>query len=137
MRTAYTDLARSIKTTCADQIAAFTWDLITGGPDVWYLYGPSSSHGQVLAAAGIRFGATATQTDGYAEYSPERFDLLKDTGAILVRTGDKAALDPQATFASLPAVTTDRLFTSNYFFPSSYGLSKALLQDVEAGLKQL
>lgn len=137
LRTAYTDLAATIKSTYSDQIAADTWDLITAGPDAWYLYGPSSSHGQVLAAAGIHLGAAASQVDGYVEYSPERFDILQKTGAILIRTGDKDAVIPQATFTSLPAVMAGRLFTSDYFFPSSYGLSKALLVDVETGLKQL
>lgn len=137
LRASYTQLADDIKTTYAAQIAAFTWDLITGGEDAWYLYGPSSSHGEVLAQAGIRFGAGATQTDGYVEYSIERFDVLKDTGAILIRTDELEVTKAHPTFASLPAVTAGHLFASDYFFPSSYGLSSALLKDVETGLAQL
>ncbi|MGN6486106.1 MAG: ABC transporter substrate-binding protein [Thermomicrobiales bacterium] len=137
LRTSYLDLAATVKTTYASPIEAYTWDLITGGEDAWYLYGPSSSHGQVLAEAGIHFGASATQTEGYVEYSPERFDILKETGVLMIRTDEEDVTKAQPAFASLPAVTAGRLFTSAYFFPSSYGLSSALLKDVETGLKRL
>ncbi|MGC4107582.1 MAG: ABC transporter substrate-binding protein [Thermomicrobiales bacterium] len=137
LRASYLDLAQTVKTTYAAQLEAYTWDLFSAGADAWYLYGPSSSHGQVLAEAGIHFGAAASQTDGYVEYSPERFDLLKDTGALLTYADEVEATMAQPTFASLPAVTAGHLFTSEYFFPSSYGLSSALLKDIEAGLKQL
>lgn len=37
----------------------------------------------------------------------------------------------------IPAVQADHVVTSDYFFPSSYQLSIALLDDIQAGLKRM
>ena len=63
-------------------------------------------------------------------------DRLSFRDAILM-SADSAELMDVATFASLPAVQAGRVFTTEFFFPSSYGLSAALLADVVKGLDAL
>lgn len=135
-RDAYLQLAADVQAEHADTLAAFTWDVISGGSGNWFLYSATSSHGKVAATAGVTFNAAADQTDGFLQCSYEQFDLLKDTDAILM-SADSAELMDVATFASLPAVQAGRVFTTEFFFPSSYGLSAALLADVVKGLDAL
>lgn len=141
MQAAYEQHAKSVRETYADVFAAGPWDLIDANDSSWFLYGPSSSHGRVAAAAGVTFGGAATQTDGYVEESFERFDLLAQTRVLLVPLWDgvsgAAPLDNVAPFQALPAVRNGHVFTSEFFFPASYGLSEALLADIEAVAKQL
>ncbi|MFT4041281.1 MAG: ABC transporter substrate-binding protein, partial [Thermomicrobiales bacterium] len=140
LREDYEAYAAEINETYAGQLAAFTWDLVSATPSNWYLYGPSSSHGQVAAAAGVKFGAAATQGEGYIEESLERFDLLANTDVLMAPMpgeGGLDVLDDVPTFQSLPALRNGRTFATAYFFPSSYGLSTAFLGDVAAALKTL
>jgi iron complex transport system substrate-binding protein len=140
LKKGFEDKAAEVKTTYAGVLAEYTWDIISASDAAWYLYGPSSSHGKVAAAAGIQFGAAADQTDGYVEYSLEQLNVLQETGALLVRSAGDTSLEvlpPLATFQSLPVVAGNRLYTTPYYFPSSYGLSSALLADIETGLKAL
>jgi iron complex transport system substrate-binding protein len=140
LRDDYEQHAERIRTTYAGAPQAATWDLISASDSNWYLYGPTSSHGKVAIAAGVALGAAAEQTEGYTENSFERFDLLAQTGALLVRSAGDEGLQVLAnvgTYQSLPSVRANHVFTSDYFFPSSYGLSQALLGDIEAGLQAL
>jgi len=139
LQRAYETQVETIKSTYADAIASLSWDVISGGTDSgkWYLYSATSSHGKVIAETGIQLKAAAGQEDGFMEYSIERFDVLKDTDVLLAPTENKEPLLEQATFSILPAVHANHLFTTDYFFPSSYGISTALLHDVEAALTQL
>ncbi|HEU0165970.1 MAG TPA: ABC transporter substrate-binding protein [Thermomicrobiales bacterium] len=133
----YDTHSASIKSTYADVIAQFTWDVISGSDANWYLYGPTSSHGAVAVAAGIRLNAAAKQTDGYVEESFEQLNLLAETDVLLVQQASAEMLNAQATYTALPAVKAKHAFASQYFFPSSYGISDALLDDIETALKSL
>lgn len=140
LRKQYEDHATTVRSIYAEQLQEATWDLISASDANWYLYGPTSSHGKVALAAGLTLGAAANQPDGYVEESFERFDLLAGTGALLVRSAGDEGLRVLAgigTYQSLPAVRDGRVFTSDYFFPSSYGLSEALLDDIESALKTM
>ena len=140
LRKHYEDHAATVRSTYGEQLQQATWDLISASDTNWYLYGPTSSHGKVALAAGLTLGAAADQADGYVEESFERFDLLAHTGALLVRSaGDDGVkvLEGIETFQSLPAARGKHVFTTDYFFPSSYGLSEALLGDIEAALKAM
>ncbi|MGC4191588.1 MAG: ABC transporter substrate-binding protein [Thermomicrobiales bacterium] len=128
-RAAYDAQAEDVKKAYADTLKTFKWDVISGDGGNWYLYSANSSHGKVVAHAGITFAAAANQTDGFAEYSYEQFDLLKDFDALLISAPSTEILDVP-TFKALPAVQAGHVFTSDYFFPSSYGLSTALLDDI-------
>jgi iron complex transport system substrate-binding protein len=140
LRKGYEDQAALVKETYAAVTAEITWDIISASETNWYLYGPSSSHGKVAVAAGIQLNAAGAQAEGYRELSFEEFNLLAETGAILIRSaGDAtlATLPGIPTYTSLPAVTAGHVVETPYYFPSSYGLSKALLADIEDGLKAL
>ncbi|HWV24279.1 MAG TPA: ABC transporter substrate-binding protein [Thermomicrobiales bacterium] len=139
LRNAYESQVETIKSTYADVIASLRWDIISGGTDSgkWYLYGATSSHGEVVTETGIQLKAAADQDLGFVEYSTERFDILKDTDVLLAPTENKEPLMAQPAFTGLPAITANHFYTSDYFFPSSYGISTALLQDIEDALKQI
>ena len=81
--------------------------------------------------AGFRIGVTA------ARRAEEQINLLENSDALLINSLSLEAMQAQPTFTSLPAVQAGHLFASDYFFPSSYGISSALLADIEAGLKEL
>lgn len=138
LKSDYEKHAADIKSTYADVLSTHTIDLMDGTASDWYLYGPGSSHGQVLAAAGARFGAAADQKDGYVEYSPEKFDILQETDLILsdsaADTG-ATALTSNPVFAALPAVKAGDLVATTHFFPSSYQIADALLDDFADALK--
>ncbi|CAN5598448.1 N/A [soil metagenome] len=140
MKEAFETKAATIKSTYSKALSEITWDLISASNTNWYLYGPTSSHGKVVVLAGVTLGAAKGQTDGYLELSLEQLNLLENTDVLLTRSfGDEtyAELTKLDTFNNLKAVTGQHLLQTEFFFPSSYGLSSALLDDVEVGLKSL
>lgn len=140
LKDSYEKHAEQIHEKYADVLAANPVDLVSGTASTWYLYGPSSSHGAVLAAAGAHFGAAATQKDGYVEYSPEKYGMLDKTGLVIVSATSAADAEPvtaNPVFAALPAAQAGHVVTSRSFFPSSYGIANALLDDFAAALDDL
>lgn len=140
LKSSYEEKAASIAETYKDLLAEYTWDLLSANDSEWYLYGPTSSHSMVVAKTGIRFGAAADQADGFKPESFEQLGILQDTGVLLVRSAGDNGLDvlnAQPLFTGLPAVQAGRVVTTDYFFPSSYALSEALLDDIESGLSRI
>ncbi len=73
-------------------------------------------------------------------YSPEKYNLLKDTSAIIVSADNAKQAAPVTSspvFAGLTAAKDGHVFTSSRFFPSSYRIAGALLDDFAADLKKL
>jgi len=135
----YEAKAAGIKSKYADVLAAHTVDLVSSGSGTkdWFLYSANSSHGKVLADAGAKFGAAAAQKDGFAEYSPEKYDLLKDTDVVIVEgaaVSDATGVTSNPVFAALPAAKAGDVFATQYFFPSSYQIAGALLDDFATAL---
>lgn len=140
LKQSYEKHAEQIRADYAKELAATTVDLVSGNGTAWYLYSPDSSHGKVLAAAGARFAAAKTQKDGYVEYSPEKYGILQDTGLVVVDAANGAEAKPitsNPVFASLPAAKAGNVVTTPYFFPSSYRIADALLDDFADALKHL
>jgi iron complex transport system substrate-binding protein len=133
----YADRCAAIKSAQSSVLTTTHWDLIDAGADSWDLYGPTSSHGKVLVDAGVQLGAGATQTDGYVQYSLERLDLLAKSDVIFTTTVSLPFLKAQSVFNNLPAAQAGRVFTTDLFFPASYGIALALLDAVETDCKQL
>ena len=139
LKSAYEAKAADIKKTYADELSTHTVDLISGSASTWFLYGPESSHGKVLAAAGARFAAAADQKDGYVQYSPEKYSDLSKSDILIVSAADAAAAKPvtdNPVFAALPAAKDGHVYTTSYFFPSSYRIADALLDDFADVLKK-
>ncbi len=141
LRASFLAQAKQIKQTYAHTLATHTVDLVSANDaSDWDLYGPTSSHGKVLAAAGARFGAAKQQKAGYVQYSSEKYSLLQNTGIIIVQAAGGAQAKPVTSnplFAALPAATDHDVFTTPYFFPSSYRIADALLDDFASALKQV
>lgn len=136
----YKDRTDQIKSQYADVLANNTVDLISGDANNWFLYSAGSSHGRVLVDAGARLNAAADQTEGFVQYSPERYDLLKDTD-LLVVSGVEATppteITSNAVFASTKAAQAGHVVATTYFFSSSYQIAQALLDDFESALQSL
>lgn len=130
LKSGYEDRARSIKTQYADLFGSMRWDLIDCGADYWDLYSANSSHGKVLVGAGVPLAAGASQTDGYKQYSLEQLNILADTDVIVTTAVSLPFLRKQKLFTNLPAVKAGRVYTTDLFFPASYGIALALLQDL-------
>jgi iron complex transport system substrate-binding protein len=138
LKKSYTDTCASIRTQYAKVLAATRWDMVDGNGSVWDLYGPTSSHGHVLTDAGVRLAAGATQKDGFVEHSLEDMpDLLGGTDVLLTTGVSLSKLRTEQVFKQLPAVRHSDLFTSDLFFPASYGIAIALLADVRKTCAQL
>ncbi|BBA96287.1 hypothetical protein RVR_1518 [Actinacidiphila reveromycinica] len=131
LKKSYADACASIRSQYAKVLAATRWDLVDGNGSVWDLYGPNSSHGRVLVDAGVRLAAGATQKDGFVEHSLEDMSSLLGGTDVLFTTGvSLAKLRTEQVFKKLPAVQHSDVFTSDLFFPASYGIAIALLADV-------
>ncbi|GAB3918662.1 iron siderophore-binding protein [Microlunatus endophyticus] len=128
----YNAKAAMIKSNYADVLSRTTWDLIDCSKGVWDLYSANSSHGKVLAHAGVRLGAGGTQTSGYVQYSLEQLAKLAKTDIIITNTASVPLLKKQSLFTSLPAVKAGRVYTTDLFFPASYGIASALLDVVSS-----
>ena len=99
---------------------------------MWDLYGAASSHGGVLTNAGVQLNAARAQSAGYKEYSFERFDVLAKTDVILTTADSMSFLRKQPSFMNLPAAKAGRVYSTNLFFPASYGIAAGLLRDLAA-----
>ncbi|GAA4170679.1 ABC transporter substrate-binding protein [Gryllotalpicola koreensis] len=139
LKSAYEAKAADIKRTYADVLSSKTVDLISANDSAWFLYGDQSSHGKVLAAAGARFAAAAGQKDGFAQYSPEKYSDLANSDILVVSASAPAAaavVTSNPVFAALPAAQAGHVYTTPYFFPSSYRIADALLDDFAAMLEK-
>ncbi len=140
LKAAYEKKAAAIKKQYADVLADHTVDLVSGDASSWYLYDATSSHGKVLAAAGARFGAAKDLTAGFTKYSTEKYGVLDTTGIVLVEAAsvsDAAPVTGNPVFAALPAATAGHVFETKYYFPSSYKIADALLDDFADALKHV
>ncbi|MFT3863711.1 MAG: ABC transporter substrate-binding protein [Solirubrobacterales bacterium] len=134
LKAGYEEHAAAIKSRYGSFLKSHSVDLVTGEPGVWYLYNPSASHSKVLIAAGAHLGAGARQKEGFAEYSTEKYPLLKNTGVIVVdepAPGESKEVTENPLFENLPAAKAGDVMTTPYFFPSSYQIAEALLGDFE------
>jgi iron complex transport system substrate-binding protein len=128
----YDDRAAAIKSANAALFARTSWDIIDCAQSSWDLYSAASSHGQVLTAAGVPLGAGKSQTSGYVQYSLEQFDLLANTDVIVTTTASMPYLQAQPGFTGLAAAKAGRVYATDLFFPASYGIAQALLEDLAA-----
>ncbi len=147
------DRAVAIKTGYADLLDRFRWDVLQGGFDQgrFYVYGPNSLAGLVLAPAGVRFAeaslAAAKITKpgvGIQSLSYENIDRLRDADAIAYYAtydGKPNNLGPQLfaqqLWKNLPAVKAGRLVPIPDFLVGGYGDALAMLDELEAGLKKI
>jgi iron complex transport system substrate-binding protein len=139
LKSAYEAKAADIAKSYASVLQSHTVDLVSGSDSEWFLYGPESSHGKVLAAAGARFAAAAGQKDGFVQLSTEKYSELSHSDILIVSAADAAAAAPVTTnpvFSALPAAKDGHVYTTSYFFPSSYRIADALLDDFAAMLKK-
>lgn len=129
--------AEQIKAAHADVLGRTTWDLVSGQPGApWYLYGPASSHGQVLGEAGIRFGAAAGQQANFVQQSGENFGVLNGTNGLIVSVDASGnnALAGQAGYDNLAAVQAGHTTVTRWFFPAGYQAATLLLDDLDTAL---
>ena len=138
-----------IKTQYATELAAHKWDILQGGFDSgqYWIYGPGSDVGTILAAAGVRFATASAGTSGSAgrSVSYEKIDLLSDAGVIgyysdyssSAPTNDGPQLFAQAGFKALSATKAKRLVAFPDFLPGGYGDALAVLAELRTGLKSL
>lgn len=134
LKGAYEDHAADIKSKYGSWLNSHSVDLVTGEPGVFYLYNPTASHSRVLIAAGAHLGAGAKLKEGFAEYSTEKYPVLKGTGAIVVdepAPGGAKEVTGNPLFENLPAAKAGDVMTTPYFFPSSYQIAEALLGEFE------
>jgi iron complex transport system substrate-binding protein len=128
----YADRAAELSDRYAGLFADTRWDLVDCFKTGWDLYGQASSHGGVLTEAGVRLAAAASQSDGYREYSFERLGMLAETDVIVTTTVSMRYFEKQDAFAQLPAVQAGHVYPTDLFFPASYGIALALLDDLDA-----
>ena len=145
----YTEAAARIKATYAAVLARTRWDILQGGfnQGQYWLYGPQSSIGRILAAAGVRFAsgsASVTAADGEQTLSYEEIGDLSSADAIYyyaTNNGKPANYGPQLfaqpLFTELSAVKAGHLYGTVYFLPSSYGDAIQALDVLEKALARL
>ncbi len=137
LKAAYEQKAADIKSKYADVLASHTVDLISGDATNWYLYSGSSSHGRVLVDAGAVLNAAAGQQDGFIQESPEQLDVVKDSSILVIEQSSVEPLESLPNFSTLDAAKSANVFPTNHFFPSSYGIAEALLDDFANILEQV
>jgi len=143
-------LSRSaqIRSRYARTLAAYKWDLLQGGfdPGDFWLYGPKSDAGTILARAGVKFASGTAQVPGNGPrtLSYEKIGVLSSADVIGFYAGynDKPnnegpQLFAQAQFKQLPAVKAGRTVPIPDFLPGGYGDALAVLDELEAGLKKI
>ena len=140
--------AAGIKTQYADVLDRYRWDILQGGYNQgqFWLYGPKSDAGLILAAAGVRFASASAKVPGADNkaISYENIDVLSDADVIgFYSDYDNAPnnkgpqLFAQAGFKALPAAKAGRTIPIPDFLPNGYGDAIAVLDELEAGLKKL
>lgn len=142
------DRSAQIKQTYAGQLAAHTWDILQGGFDQgqFWLYGPNSEVGTILAGAGVQFATGSAQISdpGPKTLSYEQIDTLSDADVIGfyanfdgTPNNEGPALFAQTGFAALPAVQAGRTVPFPDFLPGGYGDALAVLDELQGGLAKL
>ncbi|MGA5699032.1 ABC transporter substrate-binding protein [Peterkaempfera bronchialis] len=143
----YADRAAQIRKERAAVLARYRWALLQGGFDEgqWWLYGPESNIGGILAAAGARFSSGSVRVKEQASVSYELVtSRLSDADAIFYYTtndGKPANLGPklfaQQSFQKLPAVRAGHLYGSIAFLPAGYTEALMALDDFDSALRKL
>ena len=138
-----------IKTQYAAQLAKYKWDILQGGFDAgqYWIYGPGTDIGTVLAAAGVRFATASASVSGdnSDSVSYERIDELADADVIgyysdytsSTPTNDGPQLFAQGGFKALAATKAHRLVAIPDFLPGGYGDALGALAELRTGLKAL
>lgn len=135
-----------IRVKYAKQLGEFEWDILQGGFEAgnFWLYGPESDAGEILAGAGVKFASGSAKVKGEEPeiLSYEKIGVLDDAGAIGFYSNfdgtpnnEAAALFSQAAFKGLEATKAQRLVPIPDFLPGGYGDALAILDELEAGLK--
>ncbi|HEY0277084.1 MAG TPA: ABC transporter substrate-binding protein [Solirubrobacterales bacterium] len=136
-----------IRVKYAKQLDEFKWDILQGGFEAgnFWLYGPESDAGEILAGAGVRFASASAAVTGEEPevLSYEKIGVLDDAGAIGFYSNfdgtpnnEAQALFSQAAFKQLDAAKEERLVPIPDFLPGGYGDALAILDELEAGLKK-
>jgi len=142
------DRSAEIRTTHAAVLARYRWDILQGGFDAgqFWVYGPESEAGSILAAAGVQFATASAKTAGDTinKVSYEQIEVLADADVIGFYAGYDGKpnnkgpeLFAQKGFAQLAAVKAARLVPIPDFLPGGYGDALAILDELEAGLTKL
>jgi iron complex transport system substrate-binding protein len=137
--------ADALRTTYSATLGQTRWAVVSAGSPQWWLYAPTSSHGAVLAAAGVQFTPAATGQTGYlATLSYEQIGQLADADIIVVASDNAGnydantqALLAQPVWQGLQAARAGRVFPLPRFSPATYKYAEALLDEVEIILKKL
>jgi len=143
-----TQRAAAIKESYAAALARYRWDIVQGGFDAgqYWLYGPGSDIGEILASAGVRFATGSAETPGAGNraLSYEKIDVLGDADVIGFYSNfdgtpnnEAPQLFAQPGFQNLAATKAGRLVPIPDFLPGGYGDALAALDELEAGLKKL
>ena len=111
----------------------------------WYLYTPTSSHGQVLAAAGVRFASPGDDETQYVlDFNYETIGVLDQADVVLASALSDGRFDPdtqnlidQPVFALLPAARAGQVYPITNIFPTSYLQATAFLDELEAVLEKI
>jgi iron complex transport system substrate-binding protein len=142
----YAARTAELKKTYASVLAKTRWDILQGGFDQgqFWLYGPKSDTGGILADAGARFASGSAGVGVEKGISYEEIGTLHDSDAILYYTtndGKPANLAPalfgQTLWKQLPAVQAGRLYGTIYYLPTCYSDALGLLDDFEKSLQAL
>ena len=142
----YTTRAAAIKAAHADVLRRTRWDVLQGGFDdgQFWLYGPGSDIGGILADAGVRFASASAGVTDQQNCSYEQIGTLSDSDAIFyyaTNDGKPANLGPrlfaQPLWRTLPAVAVGHVFGSIYFLPSGYSDALGALDSLDAALGKL
>jgi iron complex transport system substrate-binding protein len=148
LRRHYEDKAARIKKAHAAILAKTRWSILQGGfePGNFWLYGPGSSIGVILAAAGARFAPSSAAVPGNENkvLSYEKIGVLDDADAIYYYATQEGApanegprLFEQSLWKGLPAVEAEHLHGTVYFLPNSYGDAIGALEALEGALRDL
>ncbi|HVV31208.1 MAG TPA: ABC transporter substrate-binding protein [Mycobacteriales bacterium] len=143
-----TQQSAAIKSRYAGTLARYRWDILQGGVGTgqYWLYGPGSDIGQILAGAGVRFATGTAQTRGTGNraLSYEKIDALADADVLGFYSNydgtpnnEAPQLFAQQAFKNLAASRNDRLVPFPDFLPGGYGDALAVLDELEAGLEKL
>ncbi|MFJ3957611.1 ABC transporter substrate-binding protein [Arthrobacter sp. NPDC090010] len=144
----FTTTAAELRSRYAAVLGRYRWDILQGGFDQgkFWLYGPKSDAGAILAAAGVRFAPASTGVTGPENkaVSYENVDLLGTADVIgfyanfdNTPNNNGPQLFAQTGFKGLPAVKAGRTVALPDFLPGGYGDALALLDELEAGLRAL
>jgi len=144
----YSSKAAEIKKRYADVLAHTRWDILQGGftQGQYWLYGPGSPIGGILADAGVQYasGSASVAGSGQQSVSYERIDRLADADALFyyaTNSGAPANMGPQlfaeAGFKRLVAVRDKHLYGTIYFLPSCYSDAISALAALAEALSDL